>query len=70
MYQVLCSTNNITVLDMYNKLYEGEAITFDLANDLTKFVCRNNKDHTVSNVTKLSTTAKHIRDENDKIVIN
>ena len=55
---------------MYNKLYEGEAITFDLANDLTKFVCRNNKDHTVSNVTKLSTTAKHIRDENDKIVIN
>ena len=38
------------------KLYEGEAVTFDLTQDLTKFVCNNNKDHTVSNVTQFTRT--------------
>ena len=32
--------NNITVLGIYKKLYEGEALTFDTTNDLTKFVCK------------------------------
>ena len=31
--------NNITVLDIYKKLYEGKEITSDLIDDLTKFVC-------------------------------
>ena len=30
----------ITVFGIYKKLYEGEAITFDLTNDLTTFVCK------------------------------
>ena len=41
-----------------------------LTNDLNKFVCKDNKDHTVSNVTKLTRNTKYIRNENDKIFIN
>ena len=40
--------NNITVLDVYKQLYNGEVIKFDLTNDGNKFVCRNNRDYTVS----------------------
>ena len=32
---------------------KGKLFEFDLIHDLIKFVCKNNKDHTVSNVTKL-----------------
>ena len=60
----------ITALDMYNKLNEGEAITFDLTNGLTKFVCKNNKDHTISNVTTFTRTTKYIRNPENKIFIN
>ena len=31
----------ITVLNIYKKLYEGEVITFDITNDLTKLVITN-----------------------------
>ena len=35
-----------------------------------KFVCKNNEDRTVSNVSKSTRTIKHIRDENGKAFIN
>ena len=39
--------NNITVLDVYNKLYNNEVIKFDLTNDGNKCVCRNIRDHII-----------------------
>ena len=60
----------ITVFDIYKKLYEDEANTFDLANDLTKFVCKNIKDHTVSNVTTFTRTTNYMRNHEDKTFIN
>ena len=45
--------NNITALDISKKLYEGEAIEFELTNEGNKFVCKSNKDPTVSNVSKV-----------------
>ena len=62
--------NNITVLDVYKKLYNNEEIIFDLTNDGNKFVCRNNKDHTVSNVSEFTRTAKFIRNNKDKFYFN
>ena len=52
--------NNITVLDVYKKLYNGEVIKFDLTHDGNKFVCRNNRVYTVSNVSEFTRTAKLI----------
>ena len=60
----------ITVLGIYHNLCEGEAITFDLTNYLTKFVCNNNKDHTVSNVTTFTRTTNYIRNPEYKLFIN
>ena len=34
----------ITVLDVYNKLFNNKAIKVDLISGNTKFICRNNKD--------------------------
>ena len=63
--------NKITcVLDVYKKLYNNETIKFDLTNDGNKFVCRNNKDHTISNVSDFTRRCKYIRDESDKVFIN
>ena len=62
--------NNITVLDIYKRLFNGEAIQFDLTNDNSKFVCKNNKDHTVSNITDFTRKTKFIRNDEDKIFIN
>ena len=42
--------HNITVLDVYTKLFNNKTIKFDLTNDNTKFVGRNNQDYTISNV--------------------
>ena len=65
--------NNMSVLDLYKKLYKGEVIEFDLTNDDNKFVCSTNKDHTVSNLRKGASGStrktKCIRNENDKIYI-
>ena len=61
--------NDITVLDIYKRLYEGEPFKFDLTNQGTTFVCKNNKDHTISNVTEFPRTAKFIRNDEDKIYI-
>ena len=53
--------NNITVLDVYKTLYNNEVIKFDLTNDGNKFVCRNNRDCTVSNVSEFTRSARIIR---------
>ena len=37
---------------MYKELYKGEVVEFDITNDLTKFVCKHNKYHTISKVTQ------------------
>ena len=58
--------NSISALDTCNEVYEGKEITFDVTKDLTKFVCKSNRDHTVSNVTKFTRTTTYIRDGNDK----
>ena len=64
--------NNITVLYIYiyKRLFNGEAIQFDLTNDDSKFVCKNNQDHTVSNVTDFPRTTKFNRGSEDNIFIN
>ena len=62
--------HNITGLYIYEKLYNNEVIKFDLTNDVNKFVCRNNKDHTISNVTGFTRICQNTRDESDKFFIN
>ena len=63
-----------TVVELYEKLYNNEMIEFDLTNDGDKFVCRNNKDHTVSNLRKGASgstrKAKFIRNGNHKSYMN
>ena len=56
--QYYAKQSNITILDIYNKLYNGEIIKFDLTNDGHKFVCKNNKDNTVSSVSEFTRTTK------------
>ena len=68
--QYYAEQHNITVLDIYKKVYSNEVIKFDLANDGNKFVRRNNKDHTISNVTGFTRRCQYIRDESDKFFIN
>ena len=63
------SQDNITALDIHKIIFKGEVIVFDLINDLTTLVCNRNRDHTVSNVTKLTRTTGFVRDGNDKIFI-
>ena len=62
--------NNRRVLDLCKDLYKGIAITFDLTNQGTKFVCRNNKDYSVSNVSNFTRKCQFVRDGCDKILIN
>ena len=62
--------HNLTVLDLYKKLYDNNTIKFDLTNDGNQFVCRNNKYHTLSNVTDFTRTCQYIRNESDKFFIN
>ena len=68
--QYYAEQHNITVLDIYKKLYNNEAIKFDLTNDGNNFVCRDNKDHTISNVSDFARRCQYIRDESDKFFIN
>ena len=62
--------HNITVLDMYTKLFNNKTIKFDLTNDCNESVCRNNKDHTISNVSDFTRKCQYIRYESDKFFIN
>ena len=68
--QYYAEQHNISVLDMYKKLYKNEVTKFDLTNDGNKFVCRNNKDHTISHVSDFTRKCKYIRDESDKFFTN
>ena len=62
--------NNINALDVYKQLYDNKTMKFDLTNDGNKFVCRNNKDYTVNNVSYFTRTCQYIRAGNDKTFIN
>ena len=62
--------HNVTVLYIYNKLYNNEVIKFDLTNDGNKFVCRSNTYHTISNVTDFTRRCQNIRNEHDKFFIH
>ena len=42
--------HNMSVLDLFKQLYDNKTVKFDLTNDGNKSVCRNNKDHTISNI--------------------
>ena len=50
-------------------MFNNKTIKFDVTNDNTKFVCRNNKDYTISNVSDFIRKCKYIRDEGDKFFI-
>ena len=60
----------ISVLDVYKKLFNNKTIKFDLTNDTTQFVCRNNKDYTIQHVSDFTRKCQNIRDESDKLFIN
>ena len=62
--------HNITVLDLFKDLYDNGTVKFDLNNDGNRFECRNNKDHTISNVTYFTRKCQYIRNESDKFFIN
>ena len=62
--------HNMSVLDVFKQLYGNKTIKFDLINDGNKFVCRNNKDHIISNVTDFTRKCQYIRDGSDKFFIN
>ena len=59
--------HNITVLDVYTKLFNNKTIKFDLTNDNTKFVCRNNKDYTTPNVSDFTRKCQYIRYGSDNL---
>ena len=60
----------MSVLDLFKQLYDNKTIKFDSTNDGNIFVCRNNKDHTISNVSDFTRKCKYIRDESDKCFFN
>ena len=61
--------HNTTILDVYTKLFNNKTVKFDLINDNTKFVCRNNKDYTTPHVSDFTRKCQYIRDESDKFFI-
>ena len=62
--------HNMSVLELFKKLYDNNTIKFDLINDGNKPVCKINKDHTISNVTHFARKCQYIRHESDKFFIN
>ena len=68
--QYYAEQHNISVLDLFKQLYDNKTIKFDLTSDGNKFVCRNNKDHTISNVSDSTRRCQYIRGESDKFFIN
>ena len=65
----LAEQHNMSVLDLFKKLYDNKTIKFDLTNDGNTFVCRNNKDYTISNVSGFTRKCQYIRHESDKFLI-
>ena len=59
-----------TVVDVYTKLFNNKTIKFDLINNNIKFVCRNNKDHAIPNVSDFTRKCQYIRYESDKFFIS
>ena len=68
--QYYAEQHNIIVLDIYKKSYNNGIIKFDLTNDGNTFVWKNNKDHTISNVSGFTRKCQYIRYESDKFFIN
>ena len=68
--QYYTKQNNISVFDVYKQVYNNKSIKLDVTNDGNKFVRRNNKDYTVSNVSYFNRTCQYIRDERHKVFIN
>ena len=68
--QYYAEQHNTNVLDLFKQLYDNTTIKFDLTNDGNTFVCKNNKDHTISNVTGFTRRCQYIRDESGKFYIN
>ena len=66
--------HDISVKEIYSKLFNNGSIEFDLTNANNKRVFRNNKDHTIYYLYEgqkgTTRTCKFVRNENDKIVIN
>ena len=62
--------HKMSVFDLFKQLYDNTTIKFDLTNDGNKFVCRTNKDHTISNVSEFTRRCQYIRDDSDKCFIN
>ena len=62
--------HNMIVLDVYTQLFNNKTIKCDLSNDGNKFVCRNNKDYTISDVSDFTRKCHYIRDDRDKFFIN
>ena len=62
--------HNMSASDVFKQLYDNKTIKFDLNINGTKFVCRNNKDHTIPNVSDFTRKCQYIRDDIDKYCIN
>ena len=61
--------HNITVLDVYTKLFNNKAIKCDLTNGGNTFVCRSNKDYAILNVSGFARECQYIRDGSDKFFV-
>ena len=59
----------IIVSDVYKKFFNNKTIRFDLTNDGNMFVCRNNEDYTISNVSDFTRKCQYIIDESDEFFI-
>ena len=68
--QYYAEQHKISVSDIYKKLHNNGIVKFDLTNDVNKLVRRNNKDHTIPNVSDFTRKCQYIRDESDKFFIN
>ena len=58
------------VSGLSKQLYDNRTLKFDLTNDGNEFVCRNNKGHTIPNVSDFPRKCQYIRDESGKFFIN
>ena len=58
--------HNITVLGVYTKLFNNKIINL-ITNDGNEFVCRNNKNYTIPNVSDFPRKCQYTRDGSDKL---
>lgn len=62
--------NNTSYLDVNEKLCRGEVIEFGSINDGNAFVCKHDKDHTISNEHTIHRTLIFVGSESDNTCIN